>query len=58
MQRLNAWMPFSIVNGNVCGRFRDVLARKVRFLQVHNNASLVVKRVSYISRLDIIGRDD
>jgi hypothetical protein len=25
----------SIVNGNVCGRFRDVLARKVRFLQVH-----------------------
>jgi hypothetical protein len=24
-----------IVNGNVCGRFRDVLARKVRFLQVH-----------------------
>jgi hypothetical protein len=28
----------SIVNGNVCGRFRDVLARKVRFLQVHNNA--------------------
>jgi hypothetical protein len=21
----------SIVNGNVCGRFRDVLARKVRF---------------------------
>jgi hypothetical protein len=25
----------SIVNGNVCGCFRDVLARKVRFLQVH-----------------------
>jgi hypothetical protein len=25
----------SIVNGNVCGRFRDVLARKVCFLQVH-----------------------
>jgi hypothetical protein len=25
----------SIVNGNICGRFRDVLARKVRFLQVH-----------------------
>jgi hypothetical protein len=25
----------SIVNGNVCGRFRDVLARKVHFLQVH-----------------------
>jgi hypothetical protein len=25
----------SIVNGTVCGRFRDVLARKVRFLQVH-----------------------
>jgi hypothetical protein len=24
----------SIVNSNVCGRFRDVLARKVRFLQV------------------------
>jgi hypothetical protein len=24
----------SIVNGNVWGRFRDVLARKVRFLQV------------------------
>jgi hypothetical protein len=33
----------SIVNGNVCGRFRDMLARKVRFLQVHNNVSLVVK---------------
>jgi hypothetical protein len=48
----------SIVNGNVCGRFRDVLARKVRFLQVHNNASLVVKRVLYSSRLDIIGRDE
>jgi hypothetical protein len=31
------------VNGNECGRFRGVLARKVRFLQVHNNASLVVK---------------
>jgi hypothetical protein len=25
----------SIVNGNVCGRFRDVLAQEVRFLQVH-----------------------
>jgi hypothetical protein len=25
----------SIVNGNVCGRFHDMLARKVRFLQVH-----------------------
>jgi hypothetical protein len=48
----------SIVNGNVCGHFRDVLARKVRFLQVHNNASLVVKRVLYSSRLDIIGRDE
>jgi hypothetical protein len=48
----------SIVNGNVCGRFRDVLARKVRFLQVHNSASLVVKRVPYSSRLDIIGRDE
>jgi hypothetical protein len=33
----------SIANGNVCGRFRDVLARKVRFLQVHNNTSLVSK---------------
>jgi hypothetical protein len=39
----------SIVNGNVCGRFRDVLARKVRFLQVHNSASLVIKRVPYSS---------
>jgi hypothetical protein len=48
----------SIVNGNVCGRFRDVLARKVRFLQVHNIASLVVKQVPYTSRLDIIGRDE
>jgi hypothetical protein len=48
----------SIVNGNECGRFRDVLARKVCFLQVHNNASLVVKRVPYSSRLDIIGRDE
>jgi hypothetical protein len=25
----------SIVNGNVCGRFRDVLAREVHLLQVH-----------------------
>jgi hypothetical protein len=25
----------SIVNGNVCGCFRDVLAHKVRLLQVH-----------------------
>jgi hypothetical protein len=33
----------SIVNGNVCGRFRDVLAREVLFLQVQNNASLVAK---------------
>jgi hypothetical protein len=48
----------SIVNGNVCGRFRDVLARKVRFLHVHNSASLVVKRVPYSSRLDIIERDE
>jgi hypothetical protein len=45
-----------IANGNVCGRFRDVLARNVHFLQVHNSASLVVKRVPYSSRLDIIGR--
>jgi hypothetical protein len=48
----------SIVNGNVCGRFRDVLARKVRFLQVRNSASLVVKQVPYSSRLDIIGTDE
>jgi hypothetical protein len=48
----------SIVNGNVCGCFRDVLAQKVRFLQVHNSAPLVVKRVPSISRLDIIGRDE
>jgi hypothetical protein len=48
----------SIVHGNVCGRCRDVLARKVRFLQVHNSASLVVERVPYSSRLDIIGRDE
>jgi hypothetical protein len=48
----------SIVNGNVCGRFGDVLARKVRFLQVHNNASLVVKQVPFSSRLDITGRDE
>jgi hypothetical protein len=33
----------SIVKGNVCGRFREVLAWKVRFLQVHNSASLVAK---------------
>jgi hypothetical protein len=33
----------SIVNGNVWGRFRDVLARKVHFLHVPNNASLVAK---------------
>jgi hypothetical protein len=32
----------SIVDDNVCGRFRDVLARKIRFLQV-NSASLVAK---------------
>jgi hypothetical protein len=25
----------SIVNGNVCGRFRDVLAWKVLLMQVH-----------------------
>jgi hypothetical protein len=48
----------SILNGNVCGRFYDVLARKVRFLQVHNSTLLVVKRVPYSSRLDIIGRDE
>jgi hypothetical protein len=48
----------SIVNGNVCGRFRDVLARKVHFLQVHGSASLVAKIVPYSSRLDIIGRDE
>jgi hypothetical protein len=44
------------VNGNVFGRFRDVLARKGRFLQVHNSAPLVVKRVPYSSRLDTIRR--
>jgi hypothetical protein len=33
----------STVNGNVCGRFRDVLAQKVRFLQYANNISQVVK---------------
>jgi hypothetical protein len=46
-----------IVNGNVCGRFRDVLAWKVLFLQVHNSASLIAKWVPSSSRLDIIGRD-
>jgi hypothetical protein len=32
-----AWRmdTISIVNGTVCGRFHDVLARKVHFLQVH-----------------------
>jgi hypothetical protein len=25
----------SIVNGNVCGRFRDMLAQKVHLLRVH-----------------------
>jgi hypothetical protein len=32
-----AWRmdTISIVNGSVCGPFRDVLARKVRFLHVH-----------------------
>jgi hypothetical protein len=29
--------------GNVWGRFRDVLARKVRFLQVHNSALLIAR---------------
>jgi hypothetical protein len=48
----------SIVNSNECGRFRDVLAQKVRFLQVHNNASLDGKQVPHSSRLDIIGRDN
>jgi hypothetical protein len=48
----------SIVNGNVCVRFRGVLAQEVRFLQVHNSASLVDKRVPYSSQLDIIGRDE
>jgi hypothetical protein len=48
----------SIVNGNVCGRFHDVLAREVLFLQVHNSALLVAKCVPYSSRLDIIGRDE
>jgi hypothetical protein len=33
----------SIVNGNVCGRFHDVLEQEVLFLQVHNSASLVAK---------------
>jgi hypothetical protein len=33
----------STVNGNVYGRFRDVLAQKVRFLQYANNISQVVK---------------
>jgi hypothetical protein len=48
----------SIVNSNEWGRFRDVLAQKVRFLQVQNNASLVAKCVTYSSQLDIIGRDE
>jgi hypothetical protein len=48
----------SIVNGNVCGRFRDVPARKVCFLQVPHIASLVAKRVPSSSRQDIIGRDE
>jgi hypothetical protein len=46
------------IEGNVWGRFRDVLARKVHFLQVHNSASLVAKWVPYSSWLDIIGRDE
>jgi hypothetical protein len=31
MQRLDAWIPFLKVNGTVCGRFRDMLARKALF---------------------------
>jgi hypothetical protein len=42
MQRLRMDVV-SIVNGNVCGRFRDMLTQKVLFLQVHNSASLVAK---------------
>jgi hypothetical protein len=45
----------SIVNGNVCGRFRDVLAQMVYFLQVHNSASFIAKWVLSSSRLDTIG---
>jgi hypothetical protein len=48
----------SIVNGNVCVRFHDVLAWKILFLQVHNSASLIAKCVSSSSRLDIIGTDE
>jgi hypothetical protein len=33
----------SVVNDDVCGRFCDVLAQKVLFLQVHNSASLDAK---------------
>jgi hypothetical protein len=33
----------SIVNGNVCGRFHDVLARKVRFLQYITTLRLIAK---------------
>lgn len=32
---VNRMDTVSIVNGNEWGRFRDVLARKVHFLQVH-----------------------
>jgi hypothetical protein len=33
----------SVVNNNVCGRFRDVLAQKVLFCRYTNNISLVAK---------------
>jgi hypothetical protein len=34
----------SIVNDNVCGRFRDVLARKVLFCRYTNHVSAIAKR--------------
>jgi hypothetical protein len=34
----------SIVNGNVCGRFRDMLARKVLFCRYTNHVSAIAKQ--------------
>jgi hypothetical protein len=34
----------SIVNGNVCGRFRDMLARKILFYRYTNQVSAIAKR--------------
>ena len=62
MQRLDAWMPFLYVNGNVCGRFRECWHERfnytVIFCRYTNYALLGTVNKTNSFRLAIIGSNE